>query len=941
MLAGGALFAGLAGLRGYQQAWHGWGIVSAGTPFLDLQVITAGAESHALGYDPLYENPRDSMQRRMNYPRAWQALFVLGLTQKHTVPLGLAIVAAFLLGIFVFARRLDRLLAAGLAVTLFSPAVMLCLERGNIDLVLFSVATLALLILPRSPGAATGVLFLGFVLKLYPILGLVSLLRENRRRFLLLTGGATVAVAVYVVWYRADLLAIREATPSPTWLSFGLMTAAQALTETLGGAPAPWLAGARVLGAGALLAVGGAMVWRVGQRTPAAEDADAAAPNLDAFRLGAGIFAGSFLLGKNFDYRLIFLLFAVPQLLEWTRGAERDRRWVSALTLGVMHIALWQQLWKPLLVPAEGAAWWSAALPTLLEQAAKCATFSGCAYLLAATAPVWLGEWFAPRAVGAGPESRRRFEPALVIALVLIVAGLALQTTRVLVDWDRAQPRGAGTDRPRAALLAQAIFSGDQARAATLRAGSGARQWNALAVGTVARLAGVTVAKAARIIFIMGSALTLASVGLLLRRRAFLWPAIGMVFAAVIWCPAFDAHTAPLLPPAFIVAGAAWATALALSGRTLRGVPRWLAWTGAAIIGAAVLAEIFTLGVAASGWLGLSLVLGGASAWLLGTRWPRIVLWPVVGLLPLLPVLANALHSGAEAPEHRADAASRGLVEALSELTPPESVCVIVGGDTLQLRLLDTNRRSRVWTVSAGGDFERQLAELAHVWVGSLIVEKGATLDPAQFAALCNRLNLDDTPTFGHPLAEVFLSRFVRESAVARLAAEPAFADVTTTAHGEGSEWPATAREVPAGAAAYAFTMITPRPVLYNLAYGYALWSAEGSAVLRAHAESEVYVPVPTGAKSIRWEFGIMPGAYQREPGTDGVEFLIEGEVPESGRREIFRRVLDPVSHEGDRGTQTETIGFTPRAGERLIFHSRPNGSSAFDWSYWRKIRVE
>jgi hypothetical protein len=45
-----------------------------------------------------------------------------------------------------------------------------------------------------------------------------------------------------------------------------------------------------------------------------------------AFLFGAGIYCGTYLLGTNFVYRLMFLLLCVPQLLDWQiQSSDRDK----------------------------------------------------------------------------------------------------------------------------------------------------------------------------------------------------------------------------------------------------------------------------------------------------------------------------------------------------------------------------------------------------------------------------------------------------------------------------------------------------------------------------------------------------------------------------------------------------------------------------------------
>src|SRR5436305_3958784 len=64
-----------------------------------------------------------------------------------------------------------------------------------------------------------------------------------------------------------------------------------------------------------------------------------------AFLFGAGIYCGTYLLGTNFIYRLIFLLLCVPQLQDWqSRRREGDKvggRMVEQSLFGTVFAVLW------------------------------------------------------------------------------------------------------------------------------------------------------------------------------------------------------------------------------------------------------------------------------------------------------------------------------------------------------------------------------------------------------------------------------------------------------------------------------------------------------------------------------------------------------------------------------------------------------------------------
>ncbi|PSB54296.1 hypothetical protein C7B61_22430, partial [filamentous cyanobacterium CCP1] len=71
---------------------------------------------------------------------------------------------------------------------------------------------------------------------------------------------------------------------------------------------------------------------------------------IDAFRVGAMIYIGTFLLfGNNWAYRLIFLIFTIPQILFWIKTESSLSR-LSTLTLFSIILTMWIKMignWEP------------------------------------------------------------------------------------------------------------------------------------------------------------------------------------------------------------------------------------------------------------------------------------------------------------------------------------------------------------------------------------------------------------------------------------------------------------------------------------------------------------------------------------------------------------------------------------------------------------------
>lgn len=381
LLGGATLVSLLMATYGPDRTWHLWNIPTMRPVFADARSITAGAESSRAGFDPLVSNPSDPWQRVMNYPRAWQAVFRLGLNQRDTVAVAVIMMVAFVAGLFLFVDRIERRTAWLLALGLFSPAVMLALERANICLLVFFLCAAALAVLRRSDIAAALLLTIAGTLMYYPFLGLVCLARADRRRCLWLGGAGVVTGLLYIALTWRDVRHVLRGIDRGTFMSYGCNVGWMA-TRQLGGSPAAVWAVAglcMVLVAGAVAAL--VLTSRRGLRA-------AAAPvphHLDGFRLGAAIYLGTFLLGNNWDYRLMFTLFCLPQLADWSGDARPGLARLARLTLVVLLISLWGQFFFRFARFLPGAGYTMLSL----DEAANWLLWGALLSLLPAALPAW------------------------------------------------------------------------------------------------------------------------------------------------------------------------------------------------------------------------------------------------------------------------------------------------------------------------------------------------------------------------------------------------------------------------------------------------------------------------------------------------------------------------------------------------------------------------
>src|SRR5262249_43789503 len=101
--------------------------------------------------------------------------------------------------------------------------------------------------------------------------------------------------------------------------------------------------------------------------------------HIDNFRAGAGTYVGTFFLGNNWCYRLMFLIFTIPQLLSWNNDA--GRRVVSLIALICIIVSCWS-LWS-----------FSPDTPVILtaiDETANWVLLASLLYLLMSTTPTFL-----------------------------------------------------------------------------------------------------------------------------------------------------------------------------------------------------------------------------------------------------------------------------------------------------------------------------------------------------------------------------------------------------------------------------------------------------------------------------------------------------------------------------------------------------------------------
>ena len=332
--------------------------------------------------------------------------------------------------------------------------------------------------------------------------------------------------------------------------------------------------------------------------------------------------------------------------------------------------------------------------------------------------------------------------------------------------------------------------------------------------------------------------------------------------------------------------------------------------------------------------------------WLLGVLDSRLPRW-CCGLVFLLPFTAQITTYWHGYRVQQAVYANGGypFTDVLRDLTPPKSVIVVAGADWAAMTPLYARRKALM--IRNGLEFDqaylrRAFDDLADEEVSALILFGSLRTNRQLIEQAAERFDLDAAaPTFSHEIADIYVSRLYRKGVQLHLKHDGGYHNLTMPG-APVEELPAKGLiKIAPAAARSSFPNITPGPFQAEFQFGLAWIDHNFTSVLSAHPNSDLWLHPPAGATRIKWRYGIFPAAYEPEARTNGVEFIIVGEIPDGPSREVYRRLLDPRQNPADRGDQLVAIPYTPRPGEVLRFSTRPNGDYAYDWAYWIDIDVE
>ena len=349
MVGAGVALLAFGRVVGWDPTWRTFGVTPLQPPFADMHVINDYAACASKGIDP-YTLQHVCNGANFNIPPTWLWIGFLGVDGSDSSWLSALVIATTLIVmVLLFRGRAWYHGAIGVG-AMISPSVLMGVERGNLDLLILAlVGAAALIYEERRVGRTCGAiafLGLGIALKLFPMFCVALVARFSRQTFIFACATAAMSL-VYLDFAMKYVFLIRRNVPTTFMLSYGykaVFLGVDHIRSEAGLRPilladtwVPAFAVAVVLICAATVAV---KCFRNGYEF-CSVDISAAGT---AFLFGAGVYCGTYLLGTNFIYRLMFLLLCVPQLQDWQIRRYQDNKAAGITELGLFGTllgALW------------------------------------------------------------------------------------------------------------------------------------------------------------------------------------------------------------------------------------------------------------------------------------------------------------------------------------------------------------------------------------------------------------------------------------------------------------------------------------------------------------------------------------------------------------------------------------------------------------------------
>lgn len=342
-----------------------WSFQAFRFPFLDSLFYITNRQCFGRGVDVYAANPCDVLNRVFSNSPFCLRLFLIPDDPAWNPLFGGALVLGFILSLAALPRIAGRPRQWRFLAALFSPAVMFALERANLDLFIYALATLIMLalggrLLARLLGY--GLTLFGFLVKFYPIMLILLAARERPRLAVAVWSASAAVIAAYVWQYHHELVLMAPLVPHPSPFGYdlGAVLFAEGVGDVLRLNLIPWLVPLQML---ASLVI----AWRImGGGEFGAAMARLGAREKACLLTGSLLLTGCFFTGVSIGYRALHMLLILPGLMAlsaWAPPGRAAGTWRHGPSIALLL------LWSPVLLRLAGGLHYipQAPLPAVLS----------------------------------------------------------------------------------------------------------------------------------------------------------------------------------------------------------------------------------------------------------------------------------------------------------------------------------------------------------------------------------------------------------------------------------------------------------------------------------------------------------------------------------------------------------------------------------------------
>ena len=263
----------------WRTTWSWFSLPAFVPPFADMRTVQSALSAIAQNLDPYVNNPTDPWRRVLNYPPIWIPIARIFNFTSESYYLGfeVASVLGYLVSCFAFLKKHP---SVWLLLAMLSGASLLAVERGNNDILVFSMLYWSIFV-PAIFGAL--LIALSVILKIYPVFATLSLFRH---KFIFL--GIILLSGLYFFGIKDEIHKITERMDQSPSLSYGLLSISAWFKWYYKTDVSPWAIGVVLITPAAFSAI----YFIINRRKIYSLVTE---KELRLFLIGAGIYTGTFL----------------------------------------------------------------------------------------------------------------------------------------------------------------------------------------------------------------------------------------------------------------------------------------------------------------------------------------------------------------------------------------------------------------------------------------------------------------------------------------------------------------------------------------------------------------------------------------------------------------------------------------------------------------------